>query len=241
MLAASSADTGLRTLGVAVAASAARPDRNEPARDAANWLAPVRRSRRFQLAVVGGAAIGRDGTVTATVLNATSGNQRTLSVAVKRPGQPFGAPVPLSKPGSFPAWARTIADREGNVVVAWEETLDGGLHVVRAATRTATGELTPAQSVSDTGEQRELAAGLDRGRHGGHRVGTGRARARAATATADTPFTVYDADGAVGDEPPASVAHGCRRRGCGPQPRAAREPASIVAPCARTPPPSAAA
>ena len=125
-------------------------------------------------------------------------------MAVKRPGQPFGAPVPLSKPGSFPAWARTIADREGNVVVAWEETLDSGLHVVRAATRTANGELTPPQSVSDTGSSAKWPRVAIAGGKAVIAWAQG-GRVRAATGTAGSPFAVHDPLTAPSgfDDPPA--------------------------------------
>ncbi len=192
----------LRTLGAAVAATAAVLTATSTA-DAANWLAPHDVTVGFN-SQAGGAAIGPDGTVTTTALNASSGSQRALEVRVKRPGQPFGAPVQLSKPGSFVGFSRTLADRQGNVVVAWEEMLVDGLHVVRAATKTANGDLTPAQSVSDTGmSARWPAASIAGGKavlawaQGG--------RVRAATATAGSPFAVHDPLTApIGfDDPPA--------------------------------------
>ena len=119
-----------------------------PALAADTWLAPHDVSVGH-ISSTPGAAIGADGTVTAAFVDG-QGSQRALKVAVKPPGQPWRAPVQLSKPDGVAMFAFTASDRAGNVVVVWEEELNG-VFVVRGATKPAGGEFTPAQSISDTG------------------------------------------------------------------------------------------
>ena len=119
-----------------------------PALAADTWLAPHDVSVGH-ISSTPGAAIGADGTVTAAFVDG-QGSQRALEVAVKPPGQPWRAPVQLSKPDGVAMFAFTASDRAGNVVVVWEEELNG-VFVVRGATKPAGGEFTPAQSISDTG------------------------------------------------------------------------------------------
>src|SRR5262245_20509055 len=119
-----------------------------PTLAADSWLAPHDVSVGHNSGARG-AAIGADGTVTAAFTDG-QGSQKALRVAVKPPGQPWRAPVQLSKPDGVATFAFTASDRAGNVAVVWEEQLNGAF-VVRGATKPAGGEFTLAQSISDTG------------------------------------------------------------------------------------------
>ena len=159
-----------------------------PALAADSWLAPHDVSVGH-ISSTPGAAIGADGTVTAAFVDG-QGSQRALEVAVKPPGQPWRAPVQLSKPDGLAMFAFTASDRAGNVVVVWEEELNG-VFVVRGATKPAGGEFTPAQSISDTG----TGAHWPRVAMAGGTAVVAWAqngRVRAATAAAGGAFVVHD-------------------------------------------------
>jgi PKD domain len=172
-----------------------------PALAADSWLAPHDVSVGYASSTPG-AAIGPDGTVTAAFVDG-EGSQRALKVAVKPPGQPWRAPVQLSKPDGVAMFAYTASDRAGNVVVVWAEQLNGGF-VVRGATKPAGGEFTPAQSISDTGTS---ANWPQVAMAGGTAVvaWAQNGRVRAATATAGGAFVVHDPlTPPIGfDDPPA--------------------------------------
>ena len=154
----------------------------------AAWLAP-HDANVGPLSRASGAAIAPDGTVT--------------SIFADGAGQPAVAQGRRSsRPGAVPRAGAAVlgrarrasrsraSDRLGNVVVVWDEQLNG-TSVVRGATKPAGGEFTPAQSISDTGS----GARWPRVAIGGGKAVVAWAqggRVRAASATAGGPFTVHD-------------------------------------------------
>ena len=136
----------------------------------------------------------------------SEGFQRWVEASVQSPGRPFGAPVRLSDPNGTPSYSLTRGDRAGNVVIAWEESLDG-TSVIRAVTKPAGGAFTPTQTISDTGTSSSRWPRVDIA--GGKAIVTWaqNGRVRAATATAGSALTVHNPlTGFIKHDSPAEVA-----------------------------------
>ena len=66
----------------------------------------------------------------------------TLKAAVKPAGQPFQAPVVIAPLTAAPYEVVARSDRAGNVVVVWDQDVNG-TRVVRATSKAAGGEFAP--------------------------------------------------------------------------------------------------
>jgi hypothetical protein len=175
-------DSLRRLAGAALAASAALLIATSPAH--AGWLAPhdipVGPSHK-----AGGTAIAPDGTVTTVAVDGAA-----LKAAVKPPGQPFQAPVVIAPITGMPLDIVTRSDRAGNVVVVWDQDVNG-TRVVRATSKAVGGAFAPAQTLSDSGS---YAFNARVAIAGGKVVAVWmqNQRVRLATAAAGGAFTVHD-------------------------------------------------